>query len=267
MGDQPFQEKRRSERTELLLKVEYSKQENLLADYLTDLSNGGLFVRTEVPFEMGQRISFTLSFPGLLEPIDLCGIVRWRRPKSPSPETPPGVGVEFEFVDDLQRETVARVVERLQRESCASPVESRQGPFRVLVVEDNQFVHDLFRHAIKKFHRGLGDPRLLEVVSAFNGHEALQKFESLHVDLAIVDHFLPVMSGAELIKRVRSDERLRDIPVLVVSTGGDTVREEALNAGADLYLDKPVLLKQLLATLNLLLNVRSVPAEQASHQA
>ena len=47
----------------------------------------------------------------------------------------------------------------------------------------------------------------------------------------------------------------------MVSVGGGSVRKEALAAGADLYLDKPVLLKQLLATLRLLLSKRKSVGE------
>ena len=42
-------------------------------------------------------------------------------------------------------------------------------------------------------------------------------------------------------------------PIVVISAGGDGVREDALDAGADLYVDKPVLLKSLLDTLQVLL--------------
>jgi len=47
--------------------------------------------------------------------------------------------------------------------------------------------------------------------------------------------------------------RTKDTPVLVISVGGEGVRENVMRTGADLYLDKPVLLKQLLTTLQLLL--------------
>ena len=59
-------ERRKAVRTELLLKVEYDKPENLLSDYLTDVSTGGLFIHTEERFDEGQTINFMLSFPGLM---------------------------------------------------------------------------------------------------------------------------------------------------------------------------------------------------------
>lgn len=243
------QERRQDGREDLLLKVEYGNANDLLADYLTDLSQGGIFIRTTAPFEIGSRLAFKLSFPGILAPLDLHGIVRWKREEGPTGSV--GVGVEFEFDDDQQRQLISALVGKL-RASGRSDKASKgpTGSFRVLLVEDNQFVHDLFRHAIGKLHSSL------EIVGVFDGDQAMREIDESEFDLAIVDHFLPGAQGTELVKQIRDDARLREMPVLVVSTGGESIRAQALEAGADLYLDKPVLLKQLLATLELLLSVR-----------
>jgi uncharacterized protein (TIGR02266 family) len=253
-------DRRQHTRTQLLLKVEYQEPQDLMADYLTDLAEGGLFIRTNVPFAMGQKIAFAVSFPGLLDPLQLTGVVRWKLEASADrPEDPTGVGVEFEFVDEAQRQQIADLVANFRRVPGVA-VKMASEPFRVLLVEDNQFVHDLFRHALKRFHKEMQEAGTLEISSATNGQEALQQLEGRGVDLAIVDHFLPVMSGSELVGRMRATMTTRDIPILVVSVGGEGVREEALRAGADLYLDKPVLLKQLLTTLRLLVSKRKAEA-------
>ena len=243
-------DRRQTNRAQVLLKVEYREPQALLSDYLTDLAEGGLFIRTEAQFEIGQRIAFSVSFPTLLDPVDLEGVVRWRSEASlEHPEKASGVGVEFIFPSESVRRQVALLVANFRQ---APDVRSADTPFRVLLVEDNQFVHDLFKHAVRRFHREMPDIGALEISSANNGQEALQHVGQQRVDLAIVDHFLPVMSGSELVVRMRNSDRLRNIPILVVSVGGEGVREEALRAGADLYLDKPVLLKQLLTTLRFL---------------
>jgi CheY-like chemotaxis protein len=61
------------------------------------------------------------------------------------------------------------------------------------------------------------------------------------------------MTGCELVQQMRQDERYSDIPILMVSVGGDDIRERAYNSGADLFLDKPVLHKQLISTIAKLL--------------
>jgi CheY-like chemotaxis protein len=158
--------------------------------------------------------------------------------------------VQIVYHDDEQRQVVSRLIERLR----SQPEESdEERPFRVLLVEDNDFAHKLFNHAVKRFHKEWRRGLPLEIVGAKDGREALEVLESTSVDLALVDFFLPVMSGAELIRRMRRDRRLAGTPVLVISVGGAGVREESFAAGADLYLDKPVLLKQLITTLHALL--------------
>ena len=63
---------------EILLKVIYSEPKDLLSDYLTSLGEGGLFINTTVPLEVGDRLAFSISFPGLLRPREFRGVVRWQ---------------------------------------------------------------------------------------------------------------------------------------------------------------------------------------------
>jgi uncharacterized protein (TIGR02266 family) len=249
-------DRRENTRTQVLLKVQYQEPQDLLSDYLTDLAEGGLFIRTSVPFALGQKISFAVSFPGLMDPMELQGIVRWRMESADAqPDDPAGVGVEFVFQSEDMRRQIAELVASFRAAPAVANKPSNE-PFRVLLVEDNQFVHDLFKHAVKRFHREMPEMGTLEISSADNGQQALQHLEHHSVDLAIVDHFLPVMSGSELVTRMRDSAKYKTIPILVVSVGGEGVREQALQSGADLYLDKPVLLKQLLTTLRLLVTKR-----------
>ncbi len=138
-------ERRASKRNEIVLKVEYESPRDLIADYLTDLSMGGLFICTTAPFDIGQFIRFSLSFPGLLRPVRTAGVVRWRRDAvdSAAADKPRGVGVEF-FCSDGDHE---RFKDLVFRSRCLAE-KKRAGwsvPFRVLLVEDNLFVHKLFK--------------------------------------------------------------------------------------------------------------------------
>lgn len=247
--------RRKNPRTDIVLKVEYDEPGDLLADYLTDLSRGGLFICTPVPFEIGKKINFFLSFPGLLAPIALAGIVRWRNEAQTGiPGKPTGVGVEFLFEDEQHRREIDALMEKCR--TLDEPVAPTDKPFRVLLVEDNQFTHELFRHALKRFYRELPERGGLEIFSALDGGEAIEQLTRTPIDLAVVDYYLPVMDGAELIRRMRRDPAMAKTPIMVVSIGGEGVREEVIEAGADLYIDKPVMLKQLLNTLHILLAPR-----------
>ena len=79
------------------------------------------------------------------------------------------------------------------------------------------------------------------VESAADGHEALTKLQSLTPDLMIFDVEMPFMDGFELCRRVRRVRRLRDVPVLVMTSSmRDDLEERARSAGAGKILHKPV---------------------------
>jgi uncharacterized protein (TIGR02266 family) len=236
----------------MLLKVSYEEPRDLLSDYLTDLGQGGMFVRTSAPFEIGETVHFAVSFPDLVEPIPLEGVVRWRREAGVGPETRPGVGVEFVFRDTEHQAEVHALLNKTDAQEL--PPSTR--PFRVLLVEDNKFAQELFLHAVKKFHTQLKRADALEISTALSGQEALKLLKESEVDLAIVDYFLPVMHGGDVVREMRKNPRFQHTPILIISVGGEGVREDAIAAGADLYIDKPILLKQLLNTLRILLASR-----------
>ena len=79
------------------------------------------------------------------------------------------------------------------------------------------------------------------VQTANDGEQALEMLQTMRPDLILSDIQMPIIDGFELTRRVKQDERLRDIPVvaltaLTVQTGEDKARE----AGFDGYLTKPI---------------------------
>lgn len=103
----------------------------------------------------------------------------------------------------------------------------------ILVVED----HVVTQRLLSKRLRDAGH----EVSPAANGLEALALLEEGTVDLIISDIAMPEMDGLTLLRHIRSDERLAQIPVLVLTTSVlDLHRQEAMQAGANGFLEKPV---------------------------
>lgn len=81
----------------------------------------------------------------------------------------------------------------------------------------------------------------LRVEVARDGHEALTKLQSLTPDLMILDVEMPFMDGLELCRRIRRVRRLRDVPVLVMtSSEREDLPDRARAAGADQLVHKPV---------------------------
>jgi len=104
---------------------------------------------------------------------------------------------------------------------------------KILIVDD----FSTMRRIIKNILRQLG---FTNVQEADDGVTAWPKIQSEPFDLIVTDWNMPKMSGLELLKAIRSDENLKDLPVLMVTA--EALKEniiEAVKAGVSNYIVKP----------------------------
>jgi CheY-like chemotaxis protein len=191
------------------------------------------------PPPIGSRIVVRLSFPRLVEAFEVRGVVIAHEGSSGPGEISAAV-VELD-VDDPGRARIAKLLERPT--SAATKIER----FRILIVEDNSMIRDMFAYGVHKY---FGRTDGVSVDLADDGERAWRMLNEGGYDLAIIDHYLPVMHGAQLIARIRDDDRIGTIPVVAISVGGEEVREASMRAGADMFLSKPIVLRDLFATLD-----------------
>ncbi len=118
---------------------------------------------------------------------------------------------------------------------------------RILAVDDDPSALNALRQILTQ--------KGYDVVTAPDGEAALELLEQEVVDLALLDVTLPGMSGYELCRRIRGDERTQDVPVIFLTARGlvlDMTEGEA--AGSDLYLIKPVLATKLVNMVGMFLS-------------
>jgi uncharacterized protein (TIGR02266 family) len=236
-------DRRRSPREPLILKVEYSDASELVTDFTENISSGGTFVLTHRLLPVGTEVRLVLSFPGLIRPLPITGTVRWVREEPPEER---GVGVAF---DGEASEMAARLGGLMERIAQRDP-ELVTPVLRVLVVEDNPHVATLIREGLQAgARRELAGRLAFQCDEAANGRDALAALRAQPFDVLIIDIYLPVLDGAQVIAQVRADEKLRHIPIVAVSGGGLPARTAALNAGADFFLDKPMRLADIVGTM------------------
>lgn len=93
----------------------------------------------------------------------------------------------------------------------------------LLVAEDDQFYANLYRTKLEK--EGFG------VVTAANGKETLELLKQHSPNLIILDLVMPEMDGFEVLKKIKEEKNLRDVPVIILSNLGqqeDIDRAQAL---------------------------------------
>lgn len=239
-------EKRRDNREPVTLFVEYEGADDLVGDFTENLSSGGTFVATTRELPIGTTVQLVLSFPGLLEPIAIEGTVRWKRASGNS-EGDAGAGIEFEA--GPSRDQLAALIEKVRNRDPKTV--SRL--FRVLVVEDNKHVAKLITEGLRgSARRDFGGVSFV-FRAAEDGRAAIDILRREKFDALIIDVYLPIMDGPQVIQQARGELGLSELPIIAVSAGGESARRSALEAGANIFLDKPMRLRQVIDTMQRLL--------------
>ncbi|MAE74365.1 MAG: DNA-binding response regulator [Bdellovibrionaceae bacterium] len=117
---------------------------------------------------------------------------------------------------------------------------------RVLIVDDDSDVRDYLVGALSQ--------QGFDAVSIDSGNNIVPVTRQLKPDLILLDHRMPGVTGSDVIRNVKSDPELYRIPIIMV-TGVDTEEQkvEALELGADDYIVKPFLPRELSARIKAVL--------------
>ena len=117
-----------------------------------------------------------------------------------------------------------------------------------LIVEDSPTMRQLLSFSLKRF-------KGCKIIEAIDGVDALKKLASERVDIILADINMPVMDGLKLITIIRQNPKMKDLPIIIITTeGAEEDRQRGLNLGANAYITKPVQANHLLKTITDLMN-------------
>jgi len=132
--------------------------------------------------------------------------------------------------------------------------EAKLAESRILVVDDNAQNLEL----IVAYLDSLG----VQVDTAVDGVEALEKVQQADYNLILLDIMMPKMSGFEVCPKLKSDPKTRDIPVIMVTALNElTDIERAIASGTDDFVSKPVNRLELITRVRSLLRVSHLKSE------
>ena len=103
---------------------------------------------------------------------------------------------------------------------------------KALIVDDSLSA----RRSLAEYVKDLG----YEILTAKDGLEAIDVIESKSPDIMLVDFEMPRMNGVEFTSHVRADEKMREIPIIMITSRSTEKHQSmAIAAGVDVYLTKP----------------------------
>ncbi|MCT4660742.1 MAG: response regulator transcription factor [Tissierellales bacterium] len=117
---------------------------------------------------------------------------------------------------------------------------------KILVVDDAEHIVELIQFNLENEGH--------EVSTAYDGREALGKVEDDFPDLILLDLMLPGIDGIEVCRRIRSSEKTKNIPIIMITAKGEEIDKVlGLEIGADDYITKPFGVRELLARVKAML--------------
>ncbi len=114
---------------------------------------------------------------------------------------------------------------------------------RVLIVDDDEMVRIALVELLK--------PEGYEVRTASGGYEALENLNQNDYDLLVLDIIMPNMDGIELCKKIREKPKYKKTPIVFLTAkSSEEAKVAGVNAGANLFLSKPISPEKLLNILS-----------------
>lgn len=176
---------------------------HLCKEYVT-LHSGNIMLRSEI----GKGSVFIVSLPMATDDVEQM---------ESAPVIISSVQAEVTKTDSSDEETVSVTL---------------SGMKTVLIIDDNDDVIFYLKKSLSSRYRCL---------VAKNGKAGLDMALSIMPDIIVMDYMMPVMDGAECTRAIRENSKTKHIPVIILSGAADSESQKrVINAGADIFLTKPV---------------------------
>lgn len=167
--------RREHRRVRIALQVSYRSTGSFLVSYSVDISQGGLFIETTHPREVGTELELWLAIPGAQHDVRLKGTVMWIRREAAS-DQPPGMGVQFRQVENDCGQLIDQLVKHFSGlrglvVSTSTRVRGQLGR----MLRAAMMIHLDEQAPDKPYNPGEGDPYDLVIIDLGDGDEVAQE--------------------------------------------------------------------------------------------
>ncbi len=130
--------------------------------------------------------------------------------------------------------------------------EPGENPRLVMVADDNRYVNDIMSEMLKEAG--------YEVLPVFDGLSALRLFDEQKPDLTLLDYRMPEMDGIDVLREIKRMDANAPV-IFITGEGSEDVAVQAMKAGADDYISKPISFPDMLQTVNKMLRDHDIKLE------
>ncbi len=146
---------------------------------------------------------------------------------------------EIDAVQSMHKKAqlVTAASDELARPLTKAVMPSEKSDMKILIADDEPQIRSMLADSIKKNH---------DVIEAADGQEAFDLVEHYRPDIVLLDYMMPEMTGLEVCKKLRADDRFLGLPIIILTArADDSAKIECLTSGASDYISKPCSMAEL----------------------
>ncbi len=113
--DEDASNRRRADRAGVTVRIDYATIDEIFSEFTRDISEGGVFIETDKPHQLGTEVSMQFQLSGGREVLQTLG--RVVRVRTGTEASPPGMGIEFDELTSDDRSKIDRIVRALRARS------------------------------------------------------------------------------------------------------------------------------------------------------
>lgn len=261
-SEQNSNDRRKATRVQAAFRVKFSTLDQLVIAYTKNISQGGLFIKTDNLLPVNSVVRLLISLPKEGGEIPcIARVVRVISPDETTTDKKKGLAVEFLDVSYGNIENIEKfIADAAAKEAQANMLPQFDLKLNILVIDDDKIIRERAARILTEHGH--------EVTMAENGLKGLAACLRNPPDLVLTDVQMPLMDGWNFLRTIRARPSLSSTLVIFQTTlSGEKERLKGYQLGVDDYLAKPYSAEELMLRVERLFSRSSAKNRDPAHKA